>query len=306
MDSFEYLRPATVGEACAMKAEFGSEARFVAGGTDLMLEWRRGAVGFSHIIDLSFISDMRARAATSSELRLGATETLGELAAADGDEWWARVLALTASRMATPQLRTLATVGGNVCHASPCADMAVLLAALDAVVAVTAAHGARTLAAADFFVGVNQTALADDEVVTAIAVPLPETPTAAAYQRVSRTSVDLAQSSAAVRLSSEDGCAISDARVVVGACAPTPARSVDAEQMLLGLSLTYPDEKALVEASRLAQRATSPISDVRCSEDYRRKVSGVLVRRAVLEAAAALAHGAARAASGRAPLKRKI
>ena len=293
MRTFEYLRPATVVEACEMKAELGSKARFIAGGTDLMLEWRRGAVSLSHVVDLSFVRDMRARAATSTELRLGATETLGELAAADGEEWWKRVLASTASRMATPQLRTLATIGGNVCHASPCADMAVLLTALDAVVAVAATRGARTLAAADFFVGVNQTALADDEMVTWIGVPLPAAPTAAAYQRVSRTSVDLAQASAAVRLSSDDGDTISDARVVIGACAPTPARSQEAEQALLGMSLVAPDKKALAEAGRLAERATSPISDVRCAEEYRREVSKVLVRRAVLEAAAELARGAA-------------
>jgi carbon-monoxide dehydrogenase medium subunit len=80
---------------------------------------------------------------------------------------------------------------------------------------------------------------------------------------------------------------------VIGACAPAPARSREAEQALLGLSLAAPDEKALDEASRLAERATSPISDVRCSADYRHRVSRVLVRRAVLEAAAALAQGAA-------------
>jgi carbon-monoxide dehydrogenase medium subunit len=289
-----------------MKAELRSEARFVAGGTDFVLEWRRGAVRLTHVIDLSFIPALGARAAADGELRLGATETLGGLAASTGDEWWVRVLASTASRMATPQLRNLATVGGNVCHASPCADMAVLLTALDAVVAVEATRGARTLAAADFFVGVNQTALADDEMVTAIAVPLPETMTAAAYERASRTTIDLAQASAAVRLSSEDGSRISDARVVIGACAPTPARSVDAEQALLGLSLSSPDEKALAEAGRLAERGTSPISDIRCSEDYRRKVSKVLVRRAVLEAAAALAYGASSAAAGHRPMEREV
>jgi len=306
MHTFEYLRPASVGEGCEMKAELLSEARFIAGGTDLMLEWRRGAVPLSHVIDLSFISEMRVRATSSRELRLGATETLGELATADGDEWWVRVLASTASRMATPQLRTLATVGGNVCHASPCADMAVLLTALDVVVAIEATRGARTLAAADFFVGVNQTALDDDEMVTAIAVPLPDTMTAAAYQRVSRTSVDLAQASAAVRLSSEDGSTISDARVVIGACAPAPARSLEAEQALLGMSLTAPDEKTLAEAGRLAEHATSPISDVRCTEEYRREVSKVLARRAVLEAAAALSRRAAPAAAGHRPMEREV
>jgi len=285
MRTFKYLRPATVGEACEMKAELGREARFLAGGTDLMLEWRRGAAPLSHVIDLSFILEMRAGAVTPRELRLAAAETLGGLAAADGDQWWARVLASTAARMATPQLRTLATVGGNVCHASPCADMAIVLSALDAVMAVAATRGSRTLAAAEFFVGVNQTALAADEMLTAISVPLPAEQTAAAYQRVTRTGVDLAQASAAVRLSSEDGSTISDARVVIGACAPAPARSREAEQALLGLSLAAPDEKALDEASRLAERATSPISDVRCSADYRHRVSRVLVRRAVLEAA---------------------
>jgi carbon-monoxide dehydrogenase medium subunit len=298
MQTFEYLRPATVGEACEMKADLLSEARFIAGGTDLMLEWRRGAVALSHVIDLSFVAGMRASSVTSRELHLGATLTLGDLAAADGDEWWARVLASAASRMATPQLRTLATVGGNVCHASPCADMAVLLTALDAVLAVAATRGARTLAAGDFFVGVNQTALADDEMVAWIGVPLPVASTAAAYQRVARTSVDLAQASAAVRLSSEDGHSVSDARVVIGACSPTPARSREAEQVLLGLSLTAPDEKTLAEAGHLAQRATSPISDVRCAEEYRREVSKVLVRRAVLQAAAELARNADSAVQG--------
>jgi carbon-monoxide dehydrogenase medium subunit len=272
-----------------MNADLGPEARFIAGGTDLMLEWQREVVSFSHCIDLSQVAELCTFSHDSDRIRMGTMTRLGRLASLRDAGWLPRVLASTASLMCTPQLRNLATVGGNLCHASPAADMAVLLTALDASIEARSVDGSRSVPLPDFFVGVNTTSLRQEELAEAVTVPLPEAPTEAAYMRVGRTSIDLAQASAAVRLSCDADGVVVDARVVIGACATTPVRSGSAEEVLTGLDVRRPDVVAVDEAAARAESCTCPISDVRCSREYRREASRVLLRRAVSRSAAALA-----------------
>lgn len=282
MRKFDYLRPASVEEACELKARYGSAAQFVAGGTDLLMEWRRGNVVMEVCIDLTFIPELRFFT-WDEGVRLGALTTLATLAEAEpgSDQPLAACLAGTAARMATPQLRTIATVGGNLCHASPCADMAVVMTALGAEGTVRSAKGARTLAMDDFFKGVNLTGLAEDELLSELRVPAPVGRAAARYFRAARTSVDLAQASAAVCLTTDDGATVAGARIAIGACAPVPVSSKAAAEILIGLDITSPDRDVIELAAARAEWETSPICDIRGSDEYRRDVSKVLVRRAI-------------------------
>jgi CO/xanthine dehydrogenase FAD-binding subunit len=286
---FEYLRPTTVAEACELKALHGDAARFLAGGTDLIHDWQRGQVSFDYCIDLTFIPGLDTFEWDGQQARIGALTRLATAAAADGEPGLAGFLGSGAMRMATPQIRNLATVGGNICHASPCADMAVMLTALDGEAHMQSSKGDRALHLREFFRGVNETGVADDELLTEVVVPIPEARTEASYQRAARTTVDLAQASAAVCLSTDDGVAVSRARIAIGACAPVPVRSEAAEEILIGLELGDPDHDKVDLAAERAVWETSPICDIRGSDQYRRDVTKVLVRRAVADCAAKLA-----------------
>jgi CO/xanthine dehydrogenase FAD-binding subunit len=282
MRKFDYLRPTSVEEACELKARYGSAAQFIAGGTDLLMEWRRGNVDMEVCIDLTHIAELRFFSWTD-DVRVGALTTLATLAQAKpgAGNALAACLSETAVRMATPQLRTTATVGGNLCHASPCADMAVVMTALGAEGTLRSSRGVRTLAMDDFFKGVNQTGLAEDELLTELRVAQPAGRCAASYFRAARTSVDLAQASAGVCLTTEDGTTVAAARIAIGACAPVPVSSKAAGEILLGLDLADPDREVIELAAARAEWETSPICDIRGSDEYRREVSKVLVRRAI-------------------------
>ena len=188
-----------------------------------------------------------------------------------------------ATQMCTPQIRTFATVGGNVSHASPSADLSVLFVALDAEAKIRGVSGERTVAMKDFFKGVNKTVLRKDEMLVEIRVPVPDLKVAPSFRRVTRTVIDLAQVNTAVCLRADAGGVIADARIALGAVAPVPMRSETAERMLVGLEASKIKQDLIEKVSRQAASDTKPITDIRASAAYRREVSKVLVRRSIEE-----------------------
>jgi carbon-monoxide dehydrogenase medium subunit len=280
---FEYLRPSTPKEACEIKAQHGQMARYLAGGTDLLLDWRRGDAVFNYCIDLSFISDLRYIKQTQKELCVGTLATLASLENADKGNGLTAALSNTASQMCTPQIRTFATVGGNLCNASPASDLPVMFIALDGQAKILGVSGERTVAVEDFFKGVNQNVLKEDEMLTEIIVPLPELKTASAYRRATRLVVDCNQTNAAVSLSVDAGAVVNEARIVLGAVAPVPMRAKAAEKMILGQEVSKIDQDLIEKICSQAASETKPITDLRGSADYRREISRVLVRRCLEE-----------------------
>lgn len=280
--SFEYQRPTTIAEACELKLEHGASARFLAGGTDLILNWRRGAVDFKNCIDLTFVPDLKRIDRTDTELRIGALATLASIeAAGQNGNGLEGVLGRVARQMCTPQIRTLATIGGNLCNASPAADLPVLLMALDAEVDIAGASGEREVPLTDFFLGVNQTVLKDDEMVTRIRIPVPSPKSACAYERATRIVVDCNQTNAAVALSLDTVGRVADARISLGAVAPVPMRAKAAEKMLVGMDANNAKRDMITQVSVQAAAETRPITDLRASADYRKEISRVLVQRCI-------------------------
>jgi carbon-monoxide dehydrogenase medium subunit len=282
--SFEYLRPNSPVEACELKSKYKQEAIFWAGGTDLLLEWKRGARAFDYCIDLSYLSDLRYINSENGDTVIGALTTIAALEAHEHYADSLGVLVEVAKQFATPQIRTTATIGGNLCHAVPSADYAVSLLALDAEVKLLNVGGERTLAVEDFFVDVKQTALRTEELLVEIRIPHPPPRSACAFHRVTRTSVDIALVNAAVRLTVDQDERVSDARIALGAVAPVPLRSKAAEMMLVGKVLDEIDGGLLDHVGLRAAEDTRPISDVRTTASYRKHVGGVLVIRALNEA----------------------
>jgi carbon-monoxide dehydrogenase medium subunit len=280
---FEYLRPSTPKEACEIKAQHGQLARYLAGGTDLLLDWRRGDTDFKYCIDLSFISDLKFIKQTQNELCIGTLATLASLENADKGNGLTAALSNTAGQMCTPQIRTFATVGGNLCNASPASDLPVMFIALDGQAKILGVSGERTVAVEDFFKGVNQTVLKDDEMLIEIIVPQPELKTASAYRRATRLVIDCNQTNAAVSLRVDAGGVVNEARIALGAVAPVPLRAKDAEKMLLGLEVSKIDRDLIEKICSQAASETKPITDLRGSAEYRREISRVLVRRCLEE-----------------------
>jgi carbon-monoxide dehydrogenase medium subunit len=280
---FEYLRPSTPKEACEIKAQHGQLARYLAGGTDLLLDWRRGDTDFKYCIDLSFISDLKFIKQTQNELCIGTLATLASLENADKGNGLTAALSNTAGQMCTPQIRTFATVGGNLCNASPASDLPVMFIALDGQAKILGVSGERTIAVEDFFKGVNQTVLKDDEMLIEIIVPQPELKTASAYRRATRLVIDCNQTNAAVSLRVDAGGVVNEARIALGAVAPVPLRAKDAEKMLLGLEVSKIDRDLIEKICSQAASETKPITDLRGSAEYRREISRVLVRRCLEE-----------------------
>ena len=279
---FNYLRPHSAEEAIAMKAEHRDRACYWAGGTDLMLQWRGGEVDVDYCIDLTRVPELDGIESGDEEVRIGAMASLDALDHAAGMNQLMEVLAYTARLMCTKQTRTIGTVGGNMCNASPGADLSPLFVALDASAVILGAKGRRKVPMENFFTGVNRTVLQDEELLYEIIVPVPDERREASYKRVARTVVDIALVSAAVSVTETEG-KVCGTRISLGSVAPVPIRALEAEQVLVGHDLVAIDEGLLAEAGSLAAGAAEPISDVRAGAQYRRKMCAVLTRRALAD-----------------------
>jgi carbon-monoxide dehydrogenase medium subunit len=281
--SFQFLQPNSPQEACVLKAKYGRKAVFWAGGTDLILEWRRGVVNFEYCINLSNLNDLRYIRQEEKHTSIGALTTITSLEKHRGFNNGLSVLPQVAYNFATPQIRNTATLGGNLCHAVPSADYAAPLIALDTKVRLLAVSGERTLPLIAFFKDVKQTALEKDELLVEVLIPTPPPLTACTFKRVGRSSVDIALVNTAVRLTMDKKERIINARIALGAVAPVPFRSESAEELLIGHQFYEIKDEFLEKVGDQAAADTRPISDVRTNAAYRREVTRVLVKRALAE-----------------------
>ncbi len=278
---FEYLRPETIDAAIDMKVDYGPRARFWAGGTDMMLLWQRRVVDFDYCIDLTYVPSLRYIEMEGSTLRIGAMATLDDLDLKSNLNTALAALGETARLMNTKQTRTIATVGGNLCHASPSADLTPPLIAMGTQVKLQGPEGERVIPLGDFHIGVNETALADNEIVIEFIVPHVSEQLAASYNRIARTVVDIALVSSAVCLRMDDTRTIRDAGVVLGAVGPTAIRAPNAENVLIGVSLEELANGTAQKAGAQASLAARAISDIRASQEFRTDMTSVLTERSI-------------------------
>ena len=187
-------------------------------------------------------------------------------------------LSQAASRLGSLAIRNVATIGGNLCNALPSADMAPALIGFGASLNIIGPAGTRRVLLENFFTGPNRSVCEADEIVTDIIVPVLPPNSKAVYLKHSRTTIDLAVAGVAVMitLSGPDTC--QEAKAVLGAVAPTPLRARSCEEALQGRKL---DAEIIDKAAELAAAEAHPITDVRATAEYRRKIVGVLVRRAL-------------------------
>ncbi len=269
----KYLKPTSLDETYAMLSE-GSAV--IAGGTDLLVN---KPPEVNYLVDIKGLGLDYIK--QEDGVRIGSTTTFTQILNSKVlDEQPLRVLKDAAREVGHHNLRHIATIGGNICNAVPSADSPIALIALDAKAVIQGRGTQRRVSLDGFFTFVRETVLRPGEFLKEVRVPTQVENTGASFQKLGRTKVDIALVNAACRITVEDGI-VHDSRIVLGAVAPTPVRAREAETRLNGGKL---NEVAVAEASELAASATSPISDVRASAEYRREISKVLVRRAINEA----------------------
>jgi carbon-monoxide dehydrogenase medium subunit len=281
----EYLFPTTVQEALEMLAAHPGESQIIAGGTDLVLQSKRGQCPSTVIVDITRIPDLDFIVEGDGFVVIGCQATHAQIAASPLIRQKAEVLALACGSVGGPATRKVGTLVGNVVNALPAADGAVALFALDAKVEVADAGGRRWMPIAELYAGVGQCVLDPcAQMVTAIRFRPLEPGQASAYQRLAnRKALALPTLAVGVVAGVRDG-ACDTARIAVGPVAPTPFRARQAEAALIG---QLPTTEAIAHAAELAEQAAQPRDSLlRGSSDYRQAMVGVLVRRALAEAVA--------------------
>lgn len=280
----DYARPSSVAEAAQLLARPG--AMVLAGGTDVMNELRLGVVAPTLLVDVADIEELTTLT-TGRQVVIGGAVTVRSLLASPEVRERFPVLVDAGTLLGGRQIQASATVGGNVCHASPAAEMATPLLVLDATVVAVGPEGQRRLPIAELWAGPRRTVLRADEVLVAIRLPDGLSARASAYRRMElRRSVDIALVSVSAHLPVVDGV-IAGARLGLGAVAPTPIRARAAEQVLEGVAPGDAERfrAALRDAAALCREASSTIDDVRASAGYRRAMVAVTAERAMVAAA---------------------
>ena len=291
MRRFEYLEARTLRQAVRMLQQHGPQARIVAGSTDFLVRWRAGFWHPDYVVNIQHVPGMgRVTFSRRNGLRLGALVTIQALEQHPAIRRHYPALAAAAASFAGVQVRNLATVGGNICNASPSGDMLPALLAFGAECRVSGPDGNRQVPLDQFFTGPGRTVLAHDEVLTEISLPSPEANTGSLYIKHSpRGAMDIATVGVASAVSADRSGVCTDAKIALGAVAPMPLRAYAAEDMLRGHTL---DAELLHAAAEQAMAQATPIDDVRGTAGYRREMVGVLTRR-TLEQATAAATGSA-------------
>jgi carbon-monoxide dehydrogenase medium subunit len=275
----ELHQATTLAEAQALLTSYGPDVRLLAGGTDLLVDLKTGRVSVRHLVSCSHIAALRGVTQSQRGLRVGALTTIAQLDQAIAGQSRYAVLLDATRQMAAPQIRNIATVGGNIASAVPCADLPGPLTAMNASVVLSSARGEREVALDKFFVGPRQTVRRDDEVLVAVIVPNPPPRFGAAYARFAlREGNAIAVAAVAASLVLGTDGTIREPRVILGAVAPVP---LWAEAAVGELSGVAPTDEAFARAGAAAAAAAQPISDVRSSAEYRRTLIGVLTPRAL-------------------------
>jgi carbon-monoxide dehydrogenase medium subunit len=283
--SFAYHRPKTLPEAISLLADLGEDARPLAGGHSLIPMMKLRLAAPEHLVDLAGIGDLRGIREDGGDVVIGALTTQHEVIGSGLLAGKIPILRETALVIADPQVRYAGTVGGNVANGDPGNDLPAVMLALDATYQIDGKDGTRRIPARSFYKGAYATALAPHEILTAVRIPVPPAGHGAAYEKLKRKTGDYATAAAAVVLTMGGGvvktCAIGLTNV-----GDTPLLAEQAARILAGSSL---DAETVKRAVAAAEAITSPASDNRGPAQYRTKMAGVMLTRALARAAGRIA-----------------
>jgi len=280
MHSLKYEAPSALGDAIALLAQASGTSRILAGGTDVIVQIETDLIEPELVVDIKKIPDLRGIAVENGAFRVGAAVTGMELM--DHQAFckaWPGVVD-GVKLIGSMQIKGRATMGGNLCNASPAADSVPALIAAGAIVRIAGPNGAREVAVEHIPAGPGRTSLAKGEIIVSFAFPPRPPRTGDAYLRMTpRTEMDIAVVGVGVNIALDADGVCTAARVALGAVAPTALLVEEAGAALIGSRLDAP---ALDRLAQAAAAACRPIDDKRGTREYRVKVAGVLARRAAL------------------------
>ena len=268
-----YIYAMSLDEALEL-VERLDDYRLLAGGTDLIIDMKIGRAKPKNVVDISRISDLKFIKDEGDYVRIGSLVTLQELVESPIIRGKTPVLSMAANEMASWQIRNMATVGGNLCNASPAADAAPPLMVLNAKLVLASKKGEREIPITQFFKGPRKTELRKDELLKEIIIPY-EKGSGQYYIKLGRRNAFTLSVVSVAALVKVGNNRFSDVRIALNSVAPTPVRSRSVEEALKNKEVTY---EAIEEASKEVLKDISPISDVRASAEYRREMSVALTK----------------------------
>jgi len=282
LPKFEYHVPSTIAEALDQISHYGNKGKVIAGGTDLLVSMKKRETIPEHLINLKEIEALKGITYDETEgIKIGALTTIGDIERAEVVREKFPPLWDAVKVMAAQQVRNLGTIGGNLCSASPSADTAPPLMALGASLKLTRVLHERVVPVEDFYKGPGESVLKPEEILTEILIPnLPDNSGGAYIKLMRRNAMDLALVGVAAWLRL-DGKTCIEARIALGAVAPTPIRAHTTESVLTHKDV---DEDLIEEAGKKASQEAKPIDDIRASKAYRKEMIKVLTKRAIKKA----------------------
>ena len=282
MESIEYLKPNDISELQLISAENKSRMTVIAGGTNLIPEMRDGVKTPQVLVDVSDLRELVGIQLDTDSITIGAATTIADIAASLVIREHVPILSKAAAELGNPLTRNRATIGGNLANASPCADTAPPLLALEATVHITDAGGKERAVPIDkFFMGYKLTRLGPGDVMTRITLSLPGREAKGGHTKLGlRKAASICVASVALMLVKENGH-IAKARIAFGSVAPQPIRAHALETLLEGNTI---NDALLAECDELVKKEISPIDDIRGTQNYRQAATGVILRRNLLQA----------------------
>jgi aerobic carbon-monoxide dehydrogenase medium subunit len=279
--SFEYLRPKTLPEAIGLLQQYGDDAKILSGGQSLipMMKLRLARPGY--LVDINRITGLAHIKEEGGYLKIGGLTREAELEASPLVRAKYPIIIDTAHVIADPQVRNLATVGGNLAHGDPANDHPATMVALGAEVVATGAKGERVIPIEDFFLSLFSTALQHDEILTEIRIPIPPPRSGGAYLKLERKVGDFATAAVAAQLTLDDKGACQKVGIGLTNVGPTPVKARKAEDFLRGKKL---DEANIAQAAQLAADEADPSADLRGPVEYKKGLVKELAKRALTRA----------------------
>ena len=279
--SFEYCRPETVSEAIALLHQHGDGAKILSGGQSLIPMMKIRLARPEYIIDINRLADLQYIKEEGGFLKIGGLTREADLEASSLIRAKYPIILDTAVLIADPQVRNLATVGGNLAHGDPANDHPATMLALGAEIIATGADGERTIPVSDFFLSVFTTALAHGEILTEIRIPIPPSGSGGAYFKLERKVGDFATVGVAAQVTLDGGGVCRRAGIGLTNVGATPIKATRAEGSLVGKTM---NEQQIRQAAQLAAEEAQPSTDLRGPAEYKVSMVRELTKRALVRA----------------------
>jgi carbon-monoxide dehydrogenase medium subunit len=275
---FDYHRPSSLDEAIGLLKQHGEQAKVLSGGMSLLPTLKLRLGSFAHLVDINRIPGLDGIKEEGGVLRIGAMTRQAALERSELIRKKYPILGDAVPLIADPLVRNRGTVGGNVANGDPANDEPAIMIALGATLVARGSKGERTIAASKFYTGLYETALARDEILTEIRIPVPPAKSGGAYQKLKRKTGDFAVAAVAVQMTLDARGAVASCGIALTNAGPTPLEAAEAAKFLVGKT---PDAKTIAEAAQLAAAKCDPSADHRGSIEYKKDMARVLAARAL-------------------------